>query len=544
MRFFIVFCLCTSFVACGGNGGSSSLPSPIPYGTVKGVAHDNILVGSTITVYQYAGGTKGAALGTATTNNDGNYSLSVQCETSPLLIEATGGYYIEEASRAQVNLKAGQVLRAVINFKTSDDITTQLTPFTHIAAGLAEYRIKQGTDTGTAIDSANQDVSALVGFDIVKTKPIDVTNALNATVYVSNEHLYGFLSAAISNWTLYASNKVEHLTPHANFNSIALAQIMYKDITSDGILDGKGLDDTLQIVPLAFGILPLNANVYRHAFAAHMIQFADQSENNHTNLKGSSLQSFAAAYAGYSGAIFGNALPVPFVDSGRPVIDFPPVTSTGWLTTVQTSTLFTGGTWTHPALTFGQRAATGWVGGSVSVSATVSSQGSIDSVVYSLDGSDLSVQLGILSSPSFTLDTTQYTESPHLLSVLFTDSFGIRSTQTQTVSVDNTPPASTVSFSYYGNWVPHAVTGTASDALSGLETILPSLVNNNCYTFDIVSGAWKYNDDNLAPLYHGPTSIELIDKAGNCSHYYDTLNYFNIPFKTWTRADCVAGGLW
>lgn len=505
MKFFIVFCLCALFAGCGGNSGSSSLPSPIPYGTVKGVAHDNILVGSTITVYQYTGGAKGAALGSATTNNDGNYSLSIQCETAPLLIEATGGYYIEEASLAQVNLKTGQVLRAVVNFKTKDDISTQLTPYTHIAAGLAEYRIRQGADAGNAIDSANQDVSSLLGFDIIKTKPVDVTNPLNATVYVSNEHLYGFLSAAISDWTLYSSKKVEPLTPHANFNSIALAQLMYKDISADGILDGKGLDDTLQVVSLAFGILPLNANVYRHALAAHMVQFADQSENNHTNLKGAALEGFAAAYAGNSGVIFGNTSSISFANDGRAVISGLTVSySTG------ISDLMTGS----------------FVGHKRTVCASVSGVGDLDTAALPFYSSNPTpVNYLTPTSPCWDLDATDATDGDQPLTFNVMDTFGISSSLTITVKVNNTAPTLSVNTQsnqlYPSNITTIGIGGPFSDAGSDVSSVTMDGSNTSLAFTNSSSGTWSFD----LPIYGiclaqwKTRNLVIRNSADNCSVY-------------------------
>ena len=524
----MVFCICGSLAACGGSGGGSSLPSPIPSGTVKGVAHDNVLIGSKITVYQYSGGTKGASLGTATTNNDGNYSLSVQCETTSLLLEATGGYYMEEASRAQVNLKAGQVLRAVVNFKTRDTISTQLTPFTHMAAGLAEYRIKHGTSAGAAVESANQDISEMLGFDIIKTKPVDVTNPLNATVFVSNEHRYGFLSAAISGWTMYASSKVEPDSIHANFNSIAFAQLVYRDISSDGVLDGKGLDNTNQLEPLSFGLLPLNANVYRHGLAAHLIQFADKSENNHTNLKGAALQSFASAYAAYSGAIYGNVAPLDFSTAGSPVI-------TGL--TISNST---GDLELKSGSLIGQKR---------SVCGSIFAVGEVETAALLFFSSNPSPVNLKPFEPCWELDATDAPDGSQVLTLNVVDTYGISTTLLFDVTVDNTPPHLTVNSTSVYSWpalmTSLTVDGSFSDSCTGVSSIELVSPKKVLAFGEPLSGSWSLShslanlwlDYGFKPMYK---NLVIRDNADNCSTYRYSFTCTGYRSDAYT---CVSGNI-
>jgi len=85
--------------ACGGGAGSGSSPtsSTIPIGVVSGTSFDGLIIGGTVSVYDFTTGAKGALLGQTISDGNGLYSLSLQVESRPVLVEITGGYYIEEA---------------------------------------------------------------------------------------------------------------------------------------------------------------------------------------------------------------------------------------------------------------------------------------------------------------------------------------------------------------------------------------------------------------------------------------------------------------
>jgi hypothetical protein len=83
------------------------MPPPVPFGSVSGTTFDALVVGGTVSVYDFTMGAKGNLLGQATSDAKGIYSVPVQAETRPILVEMTGGYYIEEAgANAQVTLSS------------------------------------------------------------------------------------------------------------------------------------------------------------------------------------------------------------------------------------------------------------------------------------------------------------------------------------------------------------------------------------------------------------------------------------------------------
>jgi len=427
-RVLSIIALCILLSSCGGNSSGDSKPGPVPTAGVSGVAHDNILIGSTITIYSYKTGTQGAVLGTATTDQNGSYSAAITSESIPVLIVATGGYYKEEASSVQVNLGAGQSLKAVANFTTGSTITVQVTPFTHLAAGLASYYIKNGMAVSSAINAANQQVSDALGFDIIATKPLDITNPNNKNTYVTNELLYGFMSAAISDWTMFASRQngqtADNGTLHTFYNSIAFAQAMYADIVADGVLDGQGRDSNNNIVPVSFGSVSLSVNVYRHALAGHLIYIATNTTVNQTGLTEALLSPFATKYSQFStpGGIFGSAPPVSFANDGRPQVSLSSIP--------------------------------GCVSGVFALTATVTTSSTVLSGVLSIDSSPIGPAVAAVgNSIPFSINTDLYDVGSRAVSVTAMDSFGLSGSASGSIPVDRTPtcPAYSV-LGLNGNW--------------------------------------------------------------------------------------------
>ena len=106
MRNYLALLISLVFLtACGGGagsgGGSGPTGSTIPVGSVSGISFDGLILNGTVSVYDFTTGAKGALLGQTTSDSSsGLYSLSLQVESRPVLVEITGGYYVEEAGAA------------------------------------------------------------------------------------------------------------------------------------------------------------------------------------------------------------------------------------------------------------------------------------------------------------------------------------------------------------------------------------------------------------------------------------------------------------
>lgn len=149
--------------ACGGNSA--------PPTTVSGVASKGPLNGAQVCAYAIASGAKGAPIGAcATTDASGHYELNLGSFSGDLLIEASGGHYVDEASGATVALAAP--LRAALAGVGGGKVGAAVTALTELAVKLAAAQ--SGALSGANIGAATAAVQSKFGLtDIVGTLPPD-----------------------------------------------------------------------------------------------------------------------------------------------------------------------------------------------------------------------------------------------------------------------------------------------------------------------------------------------------------------------------------
>jgi hypothetical protein len=402
----------------GGSSSGSSTPPVVPTSTVSGTAMDAPLSNALVTFYDYSSGAVGATLATTYTDAHGVFTVNIQAESKPVLVIATGGTYTEEASGTTVTLAAGQSLRSVFNHVTGQNDVVRLTPYTHAAAALAAFKVKQGYSATQSVTDALAVVNQAVGFDINKILPLSISDGANATASPNESYFYGFLSAGISSLTAYASQK-SGTTVHTVQNSIAFAQLMYADLVADGMLDGNGVDVNNNVSPLSLGTMPLSQTIYRYAVAAHVLK-AVNSPYNKTALVETQLANYATQYAMTMAGVWGGAAPVGFSGYGRPTVSF-----------------------TAPA-------AGAWIGGTAVVSGAAADNLGVDNTHLLVDGVDQGAAVNA-GTPVFNVNTVALAlgDGAHTLSLRTMNSIGIEKTVTLSSGVDNTPPTATGTTSAY-----------------------------------------------------------------------------------------------
>lgn len=298
--------LAAILVACGG--GSGNLPPVRPSSIVSGNAVDAEIQNSQVAIYAISNHVKGERLGGGITDARGFYSIELRAPSQPVLIEVSGGRYTEEASGITVDVGEGQVLHAVARYASGQPLSLMVTPLTHLAAGLAEYQISHGVEPGAAVDAAVASINTLFGLSIDGVLPRNIS-ANSDTVHQLNAPLsYGFFLAALSSFTKWSSQQ-NNLPVHTVYTSMSLAQVMYNDIRSDGLLDGRGLNKTGDgMTSLALGNVALNQDVYRIALAQHMLAISSTPQNK-TGLTRSDLRDKARGLATSAHAVFGGKVP-------------------------------------------------------------------------------------------------------------------------------------------------------------------------------------------------------------------------------------------
>lgn len=505
MQKLLIVAIAVLLSACGGGSGESgsssssscltcSTGSSIPVGGFAGTAFDGLIINGTVKVYDFTTGSQGELLGQATTDGLGLYSLPLQVETRPVLIEITGGFYVEESDNTNIPLTADHKLTALVNYTTGSTLKVAVTTYSHIAAGLAQYLIKTGTPATTAINLANQRLSGLAGINILTTTPKEITNLTNASGTLTPELKYGFLAGAISYWT--HNHAPSGITPHlAPFSSIDFAQLAYHDISVDGLLDGMGVDSTGATQQLSFGTTLLGPHVYRVGLGTALVQMAAHP-NNKTGLDGTKVLPFAQTYIANADPIFNNIAPVAFA---------------------------------NPTVAITSPATGAWVRKSVNIVPSLGGPFDFTKVELLVDGVVASTVNG--RTDSLPLNTALYNDAAHVIAVRVTDIAGHTAISSSiSPKVDNTPP----SVRFTGNYNLYGMAGTegeATDAYSGplsVTNLTTGFTSSICYLSATVTFCGFFDGSNfnlpvnlgtLAPGLSTGHVVRVADVAGNCSDY-------------------------
>lgn len=175
-----VLALAVTLAACGGGGVDVVNTTPLaetPSFVVDGNAVKGAMNKAKVVAYKVnADGTKGDALGNATTDAEGAYSIPVSGYTGVVLIEVTATAdttMVDEATGTTITPASGFVLRASVasptGTGTAKTLTAQVSPLTEMAVAAA---VKAGGLSTANVEKANSDLAAALGFNPTTDKPV------------------------------------------------------------------------------------------------------------------------------------------------------------------------------------------------------------------------------------------------------------------------------------------------------------------------------------------------------------------------------------
>lgn len=196
----IVALAALSLLAACGSGGSSA---PAVNNTVGGTASAGIISGGTVQVFKPYSTLKGAdkkqLIGVSqVTKPDGSYTYDLGGYSGPVVIEVTGGSYIDEAdpTAGAKTIPAGAPLRAVIG-SANGSVNAAVTPLTELA--VRQVLVSGHAPVAASINTANAQISDLFKVDIINTKPLDASAPI--TGGTSDQQNYTLALATISQLT-------------------------------------------------------------------------------------------------------------------------------------------------------------------------------------------------------------------------------------------------------------------------------------------------------------------------------------------------------
>lgn len=142
-----------ALAACGGGGGGASpAATETPASVVSGAVVKGPVASATVCAFELLPTGKGKGLACTLSGEDGSYSLSLDY-TGPVIVEASGGHYTDEASgNSGVSLDVPLTVAGTVAPGTQTLVATPLTAMAYARA------LRSGALTVAGFDAAAADV--------------------------------------------------------------------------------------------------------------------------------------------------------------------------------------------------------------------------------------------------------------------------------------------------------------------------------------------------------------------------------------------------
>lgn len=193
-RFLLLSATALVLCACGGGGSGASAPSAM---TISGAVVKGPMAMAQVKAYKTtSAGVQGELLGSATTDANGGYTISMGSYTGVVLLTSTATADTtmwDEATGVSIAPPVGYSLRASLAVGGTGAMTAQINPFTEAATAAA---VKAGGLTKANVDQANADMAAVLTFN-----PLDTVAQFDATSHVAKNAAAAALTA-VSNMAL------------------------------------------------------------------------------------------------------------------------------------------------------------------------------------------------------------------------------------------------------------------------------------------------------------------------------------------------------
>lgn len=201
----LIFCASLTLLGCGGGGGSSTVSDgggDTLNGTISGTATKGPVANATVAAFSInANGTKGGMIGSAQTDGQGNFSISVGDHSGPVMLQMTGGNYMDEATGITMPMQQGDVMTCAIPSMSAGTTVSgiQMTPVTSMAQNMAQNM--PGGMTSANIGAASTAMgNYFMVDDILHTRPMDPSAQGSGSGADQSMRNYGMTMAAMSQY--------------------------------------------------------------------------------------------------------------------------------------------------------------------------------------------------------------------------------------------------------------------------------------------------------------------------------------------------------
>jgi hypothetical protein len=236
---------------------------------IGGTAVKGPVNGATITAYGITNGVMGTQVASGTTDSQGNFSITMGAYTGPVMLQMSGGTYVDEATGATMAMSSGDVMTAVISSVTSGETITNImvTPLTSMAQAMAGNML--GGMTGANITAANSSIgSYFMVNDILHTQPMNPLVSGASGTATQDMKNYGMTIAAIS----------QSAKDMGMSSSSSMVTSMMNDAT-DGVMNGLMGSTPIMMGGMMGGSSMMTTTAGTSGLATEMATFITSSMN-------------------------------------------------------------------------------------------------------------------------------------------------------------------------------------------------------------------------------------------------------------------------
>jgi hypothetical protein len=232
------------------------------------------VVGATVTAVDWAGRVRGAVLGSATTDQAGAFSVTLDdADHAAVLLIVTDGQFVDLATGGTFPLSAGQELTSAVAALTAGDVrAVNVNAWTTFATSRARHTPSTTDDAlaiATNINLLSQHVRRTplgAPFSVATTKSADLTSEV---VTIADQRTVLALShAGLSR--MAAEMSVEAGVAVGTITLVELVRVLALDLQSDPLFDGLGEGSVVTVGPQSVALSSLTT---RFDLAASLDRF-------------------------------------------------------------------------------------------------------------------------------------------------------------------------------------------------------------------------------------------------------------------------------
>ena len=445
IKYFLFFTVLLILNACGLGKQGVDIPDDRPNGIIQGTVLGGLYSGGSVSVYTLEDIDKRQFIASTTVHENGDFALEFSSQTQPVLIEVRGGSYLDSSSLQILKTEPDFIMSTALMFNSGEVHNLPITPFTHLATGLILFLsddLSENIDE-EFIHSTYQKMGEL--YSVIVNDPhlsISLEENTNELIF-EGDNKYGLLVSALAQIAFDESLEKEDALKNL-YNLSSLNNLMYEDIRSDGILNGKSLyENEGGIKTLAFGDQIIDSDFYRLKIAFAMQKSLDRIFNNESSYK-KEQEDYILSVVQSESTLLSN------INSDALNDIVPEISLMSDLAAIEKEEL---------VLEF-----------KVEKAFKVNNiKLKIDDIEYDYEPDSIYVPSTGLYS--FAFSTTLFKDGPHLLGIIVSDTFDNIGNIQFPITFDNTPPELTIRSADLTNTKEFLLQGTFNDSYSAIKSI-------------------------------------------------------------------------